>query len=167
MSDHEHAEFIPIGFSVLITSDSRSPKTDLTGKIITKLLTDNGHKCISFGIVPNKKNLIRLAIKKLTLKKNIRLIVTSGGTGCGRKDVTIETVRPFISKELDGFGELFRVLSYKEIGSRALMSRALMGVAGGDKIIVCLPGSPNAAKLALRKLILPELNHLVWELSRA
>ncbi|MFH1226512.1 MAG: MogA/MoaB family molybdenum cofactor biosynthesis protein [Planctomycetota bacterium] len=166
MPHHEKATFVPVNFAIVVTSDRRTPKTDLTGRSITKLLTAAGHKCASSDIVPNKTNLIRRVVKKLVSDKNIRLIITSGGTGCGQKDITIESIRPFLTRQLEGFGELFRALSYKEIGSRSFMSRALLGFTGGNKIIVCLPGSPNAVRLAMSKLVLPELNHIIWELSR-
>jgi len=157
-------ELTHINFALLITSDSRTPKTDLTGKAIIKLMKE--HHCLHQEIIKNDLSLIRNKIKSLLGDKRIQMIITSGGTGCGRKDVSIEAALPLASRRLEGFGELFRMLSYQEIGSSAIMSRAMLGVAGNGQIIVALPGSPNAVKLALTKLLLPELAHLLWEIKR-
>ena len=108
---------------------------------------------------------IRAALEDFLKNKNIQAIILNGGTGIGKKDVTIEAIKPFLEKELTGFGELFRYLSYKEIGSPAILSRA-MACVGKGKLIFCLPGSTNACKLAMEKLILPELGHMVYEFER-
>ncbi len=97
--------------------------------------------------------------------KELQVIITSGGTGVSHRDITVETISPILEKKLDGFGELFRSLSYQEIGTTSIMSRAIAGVVGG-KVILCLPGSPEAAKLAMDKVILPEIGHLVREATR-
>lgn len=165
--NHKHAEFKPVGFGLIITSDTRTPKTDLTGKNIIQFLVAQGHTLVNHQIIPNRAGAIRKKINQFLANLKIRLVITSGGTGCGRKDVTIETARPYFRKELNGFGELFRALSYRRIGSRAMMSRAALGITGQNKIIACLPGSPEAAKLALAELLNPELNHILWELSRS
>lgn len=164
---HRHAEPVSAGFGLIITSDSRTEKTDLTGKTITKLLADKGHRQVSYQITPNKAPAIRKTIKQFLSDPRIQLVITSGGTGCGKKDMTIESARLYFVKELDGFGELFRALSYRRIGSRALMSRAALGITGQNKIVACLPGSPDAVRVALAELLIPELNHLLWELSRS
>jgi molybdenum cofactor biosynthesis protein B len=163
---HKHPQSVSAGFGLIITSDSRTEKTDLTGKNIIKLLTDKGHRHIGYRITPNKAPAIRRAIRQFLADPRIQLVVTSGGTGCGKKDMTIESARPYFVKELDGFGELFRALSYRRIGSRALMSRAALGITGQNKIIACLPGSPDAVRVALAELLIPELSHILWELSR-
>jgi len=159
-----HHKVTPINYALLITSDSRTPKTDLTGKTIVKLM--NEHHCVHQEIIKNNINLIRKKVKTLLAHPKVQLIITSGGTGCGKHDISIEAVFPLIEKRLEGFGELFRMLSYKEIGLTAFMSRAMLGIARNRKIICCLPGSVNAVKLALTKLLLPELTHIFWELNR-
>ncbi|MFH1088195.1 MAG: MogA/MoaB family molybdenum cofactor biosynthesis protein, partial [Chloroflexota bacterium] len=110
----------------------------------------------------NDASAIRQEIERLLADGQVDVIVTSGGTGISRRDITVETISPYLEKRLDGFGELFRYLTYKEIGSGGIMSRAVAGIARG-KMVVCLPGSPDAARVALDKLLLPELGHLVWE----
>lgn len=156
----------PIGFAVIITSDSRTKRTDESGRLIMRFLVRAGHECLGYKMVPNNRRLIRHSLRQFLKQSGVQLVITSGGTGCGKKDLTVESIRSLIDKELSGFGELFRILSYKEIGSAALMSRALLGVTQTGKIVCCLPGSPHAVKLALRKLLLPELVHLVWEINR-
>ena len=159
-----HQETTHINYALLITSDSRTPKTDITGKMIIKLLKQ--HHCCQNEIIRNNLSLIRKKVKSLLSNPEVQLIITSGGTGCGRRDISIEAVSPLIKKRLEGFGELFRMLSYKEIGSAAFISRAMLGITGNGKIICSLPGSVNAVHLALTKLLLPELSHLLWELKR-
>lgn len=154
----------PINYALLITSDSRTPKTDITGKTIIKLLKN--HNCLHQEIVKNNADLIRRKVKSLLSKTKIQLIITSGGTGCGKRDISIESVSSLIDKQMEGFGELFRMLSYKEIGSSAFMSRVILGITQNRKIICCFPGSVNAVKLALTKLLIPELPHLFWEIRR-
>lgn len=159
---HHHSG--PVRFALLITSDSRTPKTDLTGKTIIKLM--RWHHCLSHQIVKNNPAVIRKKVKSLLADARIQLVITSGGTGCGKRDLTIEAVSPLVNRILEGFGELFRMLSYREIGSSAMMSRAMLGITRNNKIIVSLPGSPDAVRLALTKLLLPELEHLLWEIRR-
>jgi molybdopterin adenylyltransferase len=158
-------EFLPVKFALLITSDSRTEKTDKTGRLVIDYLEKAGHLCIKYKIVKNEVNLIRKAATAI-INSDAKLLITSGGTGCGEKDVTIEVVTSLISKKLDGFGELFRFLSYKKIGSSAIMSRALLGITKNKTIICSLPGAPRAVSLALGKLLIPELQHIIWELTR-
>lgn len=161
-----HHKIKPVGFVVITTSNTRTLKTDQTGQLIIQLLSRAGHKLQKYLILKNNPNQIRREVRKLLRNQRIQLIITSGGTGCGRKDLTVEAISPLLAKRLDGFGELFRLLSYREIGSAALMSRALLGLTATGKIICSLPGSTNAARLALKQLLLPELNHLIWEAHR-
>ena len=170
MKQSEHKKHLPqdsrpVKFVLLITSDSRTEKTDRTGKLIIDCLGKTGHQCVLHRIIKNNTTLIRASVRKV-IQSEAQLIITSGGTGCGEKDVTIEALAPLIAKKLDGFGELFRFLSYKEIGSSAIMSRALLGITENNKIICALPGSPRAVYLALKKLLIPELQHIIWELSK-
>ncbi|MBI5360246.1 MAG: molybdenum cofactor biosynthesis protein MoaB [Planctomycetes bacterium] len=140
-------------------------ETDESGKWLIGFLQKKGHSCKYHAIVPNDKNKIKSEIAALLDNIAVQLIITSGGTGCGKKDVTIDAVAGLLEKKLEGFGELFRMLSYKEIGSAAIMSRALLGIAKG-KIVVCVPGSVDAMKMAVQKLLVDELEHLIWESNR-
>jgi molybdenum cofactor biosynthesis protein B len=119
----------------------------------------------AYKIVKDEPQAIKSQIEEW-LKSDVDVIITTGGTGISPRDITIETVRPLFTKEIEGFGELFRYLSYTEdVGTKALLSRAIAGTVN-DKLIFCLPGSSGAVKLALNKLIKPELNHLVHELTK-
>ena len=126
----------------------------------------DGTKLLSFSLTKSNSTFLFLDFPKILIEDdNIQAIIINGGTGISKRDVTVDSVEPLFEKKLDGFGEVFRYLSYKEIGSAAMMSRAIAGVAN-LKVIICMPGSPNAAKLAMEKLILKELGHMVWEAGR-
>jgi len=153
-----------IRYAQLTISDSRSTEEDATGRLIQRLLSEAGHTLGEYLLLTNDFAKIQEEVRRL-LKADLELIVTAGGTGIGRRDLTIEAVEPILEKQLPGFGELFRALSYAEVGSSAFLSRALLGTALG-KVIVCLPGSEEAARLALTKLLIPELRHLVWVAGR-
>jgi len=151
--------------AILTVSDTRNRRTDETGKVIRQLLEKAGHKVVRQGIVKDERKEILYWLRDALANPSIHAILINGGTGIARRDVTIEVVRPMFEKELPGFGELFRMLSYKDIKGAAMMSRATAGTCKG-KIIFCLPGSPDAARLALEGLILSDLGHLVWETKR-
>lgn len=153
--------------AVLTVSDTRDYKTDKGGKLVIELLSelnvsiDKAH----YKIVKDEQEAIQMQVEQW-LSEDIDVIVTTGGTGIAQRDVTIEAVSSFFTKEIEGFGELFRYLSYAEdVGTRALLSRAIAGTVG-DKLIFSIPGSTGAVKLALEKLIKPELNHLVKEITK-
>ncbi|MGN4239433.1 MogA/MoaB family molybdenum cofactor biosynthesis protein [Staphylococcus equorum] len=153
--------------AVLTVSDTRDYKTDKGGKLVIELLSelnvsiDKSH----YKIVKDEQKAIQMQVEQW-LSEDIDVIVTTGGTGIAQRDVTIEAVSSFFTKEIEGFGELFRYLSYAEdIGTRALLSRAIAGTVN-DKLIFSIPGSTGAVKLALEKLIKPELNHLVKEITK-
>jgi len=154
-----------IGCAVLTISDSRTRDTDDSGRIIREFLEGGNHKVLFYDVLKDDREQLEKIMEKLISDSDIEVIVTNGGTGISKRDITIEAVSGFIDKELRGFGELFRYLSYKEIGSSAIMSRALAGVCGG-KVIISLPGSVNAVKLAMSEIVIPELGHMVWEVSR-
>ena len=151
--------------AILTISDTRNRRTDDTGRILRQGFEKAGHKVIRQGIVKDESREIRAWLRDALSDPRIHLIVTNGGTGIARRDVTVETVRPLLEKEISGFGELFRMLSHKQIGSAAMMSRALAGVSN-RKVVVCIPGAPDAARLALTELLLPEMGHMVWEAKR-
>jgi len=142
---------------VLTASDSRTPETDDSGRIIRDLLAAAGHRIEYYEVLPDDPALIRQAL--LQHLQDLDAIVVNGGTGIAARDSTIEAIRVLLDKELDGFGELFRYLSYQQIGSAAFLSRALAGIAAG-KIVVSLPGSPDACRLAMEKLLIPQLPHI-------
>jgi len=167
MGYHEHKEHSiqSVACAVITTSDSRTEKDDESGKLIKQRLTDNGHKVTYYTILKNEATIIKQKVEELLRRNDVQVIITGGGTGLSKRDVTVNTITPMLEKQLDGFGELFRQLTYQEIGTGSIMSRAIAGVAGG-KVIICIPGSVGAATLAMDKIILPEIGHLVWEATR-
>jgi molybdenum cofactor biosynthesis protein B len=154
----------PVSYAVLTVSDSRTEATDDSGRLIRRLCDKAGHRFAAYALIRNSPRSIQAAVRRFVQGPAQCLIVT-GGTGPGRRDLTVETVRPLLDKELPGFGELFRWLSFQEVGTAAILSRAVCGVRGG-KLICCLPGSAAAVRLGLTKLLLPELPHLVWAANR-
>ncbi len=164
-SEHKHNAPGKVKCAVLTISDTRTRKNDESGKLILEKLKDSGHEVKFYEIISDNLPLIVNVIKQV-MCGNVDVVITNGGTGIAKRDVTIEAVRKILNKELTGFGELFRMLSYEEIGSSAMMSRALAGTLKGGGVIICIPGSIHAVELALNKLILPELGHLVWEANR-
>lgn len=167
MSYLEHQEKAPRSLScaVLTISDSRTEEDDESGQLIKQRLSDNGHRVMAYAILKDEPDAIEKKIDELLGQAELQVIIINGGTGISHRDITIETVSPMLEKTLDGFGELFRFLSYQEIGTASMMSRAIAGVVGG-KVILCLPGSPGAVNLAMDKIILPEIGHMVREATR-
>ena len=155
--------FLPKGTKafVITVSDTRTEEDDSSGDHIVNALEDKGVSVISKVIIPDDESLISSAITERLNEADVILI--TGGTGVSSRDVTVETIK--FDKVLPGFGELFRYLSYKEIGSSAIMSRATLGIKDNVPVF-CLPGSLNAVKLAMDKLVLPEIGHLLGELRR-
>lgn len=149
---HQHLKV-----AVITASDTRTAADDESGRVIRDELEGAGHRVAHYEVVPDDPERIRAIVRERTACDDA--VIINGGTGIAARDSTIEAVRPLLDKELEGFGELFRMLSYQEIGSAAFLSRALAGTAGG-RIVVALPGSPAACRLALEKLLLPELGHL-------
>lgn len=165
VEEHKKHAHSNVNCAVITVSTSRTKENDDSGKTIIDLLNAEGHSVVNYSLVKDDVPEIKEALENTLKDRSIQAIILNGGTGISKKDVTIEAVKPFLEKELTGFGELFRLLSYKEIGSPAMLSRALAGVGKG-KIIICLPGSTNACILAMKKLILPELGHMVYEVER-
>ena len=150
---------------VLTVSDTRTVETDGGGQRIQQLLRDAGHSIGAYAIVRDEPVQIEHALGEWLARTELQVIITTGGTGIARRDTTIEVVQRLIEKPLDGFGELFRMLSYQQVGSAAMLSRATAGLSG-ETLLFALPGSLDAVGLALEQLILPELPHLVWERRR-
>jgi molybdopterin adenylyltransferase len=163
----EHKARAPrsINCFVLTISDSRTEQNDTSGDVIARLLTSAGHHVLGRAIVKDDPQAIRNAIVRQLTGPDLEVVITTGGTGITSRDSTFEVVSELLQKRLDGFGELFRMVSYEEIGPAAMMSRALAGLSAG-RVIVSLPGSPDAVRLALEKLLLPELGHLVQQAKR-
>jgi len=164
-----HKEEAPkkLSFAVIVVSTSRFREfeagkkvNDESGDLIVELLKANGHDVLMRELIPDDRRLIEASVKKALQSSKVEAIITCGGTGINPSDVTIETVEPLLDKQLLGFGEIFRWLSYNEIGSAAVMTRAIAGVVKG-KAVFCLPGSPQAVRLCLERLILPEAGHIV------
>ncbi|MFT4414992.1 MogA/MoaB family molybdenum cofactor biosynthesis protein [Fredinandcohnia humi] len=168
MSIEEHKKAAPnqVRCKVITISDTRTAETDKSGQLMKSLLNDNGFEVVEYEIVKDEEESIHLAISRGCESGKIDVILTNGGTGIAKRDVTIETVRKLLDKEIVGFGELFRMLSYTEdIGSAAILSRAIAGVINNIAIF-STPGSTGAVKLAMTKLILPELGHVVREIKK-
>jgi len=163
--EHKHLELKNVTCAVVTISDSRTEADDGSGQLIKQRLTDNGHNVHWYGIIKDDSETIGKIIDELLGDGEIQVIITSGGTGLSHRDVTVDTIAPKLEKTLDGFGELFRFLTYQEIGTGSIMSRAFAGMTGG-KVIICLPGSLGATTLAMDKIILKELGHLVREATR-
>jgi molybdenum cofactor biosynthesis protein B len=146
-------------------SDSRTAETDVSGDLLAAKLEDAGHRVVARSWVADEPREISGKLAQWQQQLDIQVIFTTGGTGVSRRDTTIEVVEGLLDKRLDGFGELFRMLSYEQVGSAAMMSRALAGLAAGV-LLFAIPGSPAAVELALDKLVIPELPHLLFERSR-
>ena len=142
--------------AVITISDTRTKETDTSGKTIVDLLSKAGHEVLSWEIVPDEPERIRTLIEQLRRQPELDAILLTGGTGVGSRDQTFETISALLTKTLPGFGELFRVLSYPEIGAAAMLSRATGGLIDRT-VVLAMPGSTNAVRLAMEKLILPEI----------
>ena len=165
MSVHEHKSHARTNLKVgvITASDTRTLDTDESGRLIRILFEGAGHQVIYYEILPDDREKISAAIANNL--PHLDAIVVNGGTGISARDGSTEVVKSLIDKELDGFGEIFRMLSFQQIGSAAIMSRAIAGVRKG-KLMIALPGSPDACKLAMDQLIIPEIGHIVSLLSK-
>jgi molybdopterin adenylyltransferase len=164
-TEHEALSPKTVNVAVVTVSDSRTVETDESGRLIKEKLIAAHHKIHSYHLLPNDKNRLGRLLGELLSAQDLDAVIITGGTGLSAKDITIETVAPLFDKTMDGFGELFRSLSYQEIGPAAVLSRAMGGAAKG-KVVLCLPGSAAAVRLAVEKIIVPELPHMIREASR-
>lgn len=164
---HEKArkQYPRVECAIITVSDTRTEANDTSGQTIRDLLTRDNHPVTYYTILKDEPKQIVAAIETLIAKPDVSAILLNGGTGIGKRDSTVEAVAGLLDKTLVGFGELFRMISYGEIGSAAMLSRAVAGVFK-NKLIFSMPGSTHAVNLAMEKLILPELAHLVWELQK-
>jgi len=165
MSVHEHVKHARknLKVGVITASDTRTPDTDASGKLIRTLLEAAGHHVDYYEILPDDGAKISAAL--VGNLENLDAIIVNGGTGITARDGTTEVVKSVLDQELEGFGELFRMLSFQEIGAAAMMSRAIAGVRHG-KFVAALPGSPDACRLAMEKLLIPQLGHITYLLSK-
>ena len=166
-SVERHREASPerVRVAVMTISDTRTPETDTGGNAIVELIRKAGHEIYRREIVKDDAPLIEVVLQELLATAEVDAVITTGGTGISARDTTYEVVSRVIDKKLDGFGEVFRMLSYREIGAAAILSRAVAGAAG-SKFVACLPGSTNAVRLAMEKLLVPEISHVVFELRK-
>jgi molybdopterin adenylyltransferase len=166
MSVHEHKEKgkKSIRCFVITVSDTRDESTDTSGQTIKKFLADEAHEATGYRIVKDEPVEIEKLLNEALGRSDVDAVIVNGGTGIAPRDGTYEVVSRFVEKKLDGFGEIFRYLSYLDIGSAAVMSRATAGTARG-KVLISMPGSSGAVKLAMEKLILPEIRHMVSQLQ--
>ncbi len=163
-SAHPHRRDAPsfVPTAVITVSDTRTLETDTGGGRVVELLEAEGHPIVSREIARDEPDAITAALRRALDHAETRAVILTGGTGVAPRDVTPESVEPLLDRSVPGFGELFRMLSHREIGSAALLSRALAGMASG-RVVFVLPGSRGAVELALRELILPEIGHLAAE----
>ena len=163
----EHKAHAPasVGCFVLTISDSKTPETDTSGALIRELVSAAGHRVTGHAIVKDEPEQVAAVIRSGCAAPSVEAFILTGGTGITSRDSTYEAIEALLDKRLSGFGELFRMLSYEEVGAAAMLSRAQGGVVQG-RVLFSLPGSPNACRLALEKLIIPELPHLLREVRR-
>lgn len=168
MSTHEHRRLAGhpvVRCGVVTVSDTRGPENDPGGDLVASLLTEGGHAVVGRRWARDDVLQIRRALDSLAFEERCQVVILTGGTGISRRDTTYEALEPLLAKRLDGFGELFRMLSFDEIGPAAMLSRAFAGIYGSS-LVFALPGSVNGVRLAMARLIVPELAHLVWEVER-
>ncbi len=164
VAEHRKRSVTNARVAVITLSTSRTLDTDTSGDLIQKLLEENGYTVTVRKLVPDSRNVLRATLRELAREKEVDVIITNGGTGLSPTDITIETVDGMIDKRIPGFNSLFMLLSYPQVKSAAMLSRAMAGTIRG-KLIFCLPGSPKACKLATECLILPELGHILMLLE--
>jgi molybdenum cofactor biosynthesis protein B len=149
-----------VACAILTVSDTRTPETDSSGAMARDLLTQAGHRVVTQAILPDEPERVRAHVESWLEMPDLEAVFVNGGTGLAPRDTTYEAIAGLLDKRLDGFGELFRMLSYEQIGAAAMLSRAIAGVARGT-VVVSMPGSTAAVELAMTKLVVPELGHMV------
>ena len=166
-SHKEHKAAAPrsVPCMVITCSDTRTPENDTSGALIMSTLKGRGHTVVSYHLVKDDPSVIRKLIKQGAKDRHVQTIIVNGGTGISRRDSTFEAIDGLLEKRLDGFGEIFRYLSYQDIGSAAIMSRATAGLYKGT-VVISIPGSEKAVLLAMDKLILDELGHMTREMTK-
>jgi molybdenum cofactor biosynthesis protein B len=165
VAEHKSRAPVSVACFVLTVSDTRAADTDASGRAIREMLEGAGHVITGSGIVPDEPEQVTEAIGQQLAHASTRIVITTGGTGITARDGTFEAIDQLFEKRLAGFGELFRMLSFQEIGPAAMLSRAIAGTIARKAVFV-LPGSEHAVRLAMTKLILPELGHIVQQLDK-
>lgn len=155
----------PVTAAIVTVSDTRTPETDANRQYIAARLAELGHIVAAYRLIKDEPEQVAAALDELCALPGVQIILFNGGTGISPRDTTYDVISRRLEKTLPGFGELFRAISYTEVGAAAMFSRATAGVYRGA-FVVSMPGSPNAVRTALEQLILPEINHLAWELAR-
>ena len=168
MSVEQHRRAAPtlLGFALITVSDTRTSGDDVSGRTLSEMVRAAGHRVVETFLVPDEVPAIRGAVEQALSREGVDVIVLTGGTGFSPRDVTLDAVAPLLERPVEGFGELFRMLSWQQVGSAAMLSRAAAGLAGSraaSQAIFLLPGSPKAVALAMEKLILPEAGHLLGQ----
>ncbi len=161
---HKAHNMPPARFSIVTVSDSRTEETDVNGRYLKDQIAAAGLVLVDYTIVPDEPDQIDRLIEKL-VQTDTQIILFNGGTGLSKRDTTFDVISRKLEKMMPGFGEIFRLLSYEQVGAAAMFSRATAGVYKG-KVIMSTPGSPAAVQLAWEKLIAPEIQHLAWEVNR-
>lgn len=167
MSVDEHRAYAPevLGFAVVTVSDTRAFEEDRSGNVIAQLVEEGGHRVAERRLVRDEVALIRQQVCELSVRQDVDVVILTGGTGFSPRDLTVDAVAPLFQRPIEGFGELFRMLSFAEVGAAAMLSRAVAGIVQG-RLIFALPGSRAAVRLALERLILPEAGHLLGQIRR-
>jgi len=155
----------PVTVAIVTVSDSRTPDTDQNRHFIEARMAELGHTVAAYRLIKDEPDQVAAVLEELAAMPGVQIVLFNGGTGISPRDTTYDVVSRYLEKTLPGFGELFRMLSYQEVGAAAMFSRATGGVYRGT-LVFSMPGSPNAVQVALEKLILPEINHLAWEIAR-
>ncbi len=155
----------PVTAAIVTVSDTRTPETDANRQYIETRLAELGHSVAAYRLIKDEPDQVAAALDELCALPGVQLILFNGGTGISARDSTYDVISRRLEKTLPGFGELFRAISFQEIGAAAMLSRATAGVYRGA-LVFSMPGSPHAVRTALEQLILPEINHLAWELTR-
>ena len=161
----EAADLPPCRVAVLTVSDTRTEATDMSGAIIRELIAAAGHEVVAYTISPDEPERIAQWVRSMADGGKVDAVLLNGGTGISPRDGTFEAVSGLMERTLPGFGELFRMLSWEEVGAASMLSRAVAGLRGRT-LIFSMPGSSNAVRLAMEKLIVPELAHLVFEMNK-
>jgi molybdopterin adenylyltransferase len=169
MSVEEHREKAKeqeksVAIAIVTVSDTRTEETDTSGQTIRRLAEEAGHRIVNYRIVKDEPDQVAAALQDFS-DGGAQMIIFNGGTGISARDRTYDVLARVLEKELRGFGEIFRMLSYQEVGAAAMLSRATAGTYRGV-VVISIPGSTNAVTLAMQKLILPEIEHLAWEITR-
>ena len=165
VEEHHHDAPAQVSCFVLTVSDTRTVETDRGGQAVIDLLGEDGHSVSGRAIVPDEPEQVTAQVRQVLESGGADVVIATGGTGIARRDSTFEAVAKLFEREMPGFGELFRMLSFEEIGAAAMLSRAAAGIVAGRAVFI-LPGSEHAVRLAMSRLILPELGHIVRELRR-